>query len=941
MNYLRKRAKWKKDYFFCRHCIIVMLSLLILPFSKIVAQEKEIDNQMIFTQDHPLVYEDPWDLWPFSFLEDGKPTGYSVEVMKMILEELDIPYEIKLKDSHKALEDLKDGHSDVMMGMKAPFHDQYGQYGKTTLSLFTHSIVYVKGAPLSIHSMEDLANNQVIVHNNSFSHNLMLENGWEENAIPFNDMKEAVLQVSTEGKGMILWNTMSLKWLLSLYQIDNLELQPIDMPNGEYRFMSNNPKLLALLDSTYASLRAQDKLQSLENKWFYPEKKETGIPSWIWTIANLLIISFFLILGYYIFYNIRSRRATRNIKRENNRLAMTLKASGIRIWTYDIKHQTITWFDKNGNSKREYTLLQFFNNYSPQDLEKMMQALNQIANQNAETIELNVKVPTNMQSDDLHDYAIALSVFHRDRNGKPTVIIGTRKDISQERQRQKRVKDTLIRYQAIFDAVMIDMVYFDKEGNLQDLNDKACHTFGCQREEILSKDINVCEFYGLMPEDLPKDRFDSFYATITLSIPRNGVQQKKVWYELKIQPLYDPSEGLQGLYGTGREVTETSRYYHLRQEAMQQLDKANKDVKRYMENINYGLKVGGMRFVAYSPNTHTMLIYSTFTDIQLKLTQTRAINLLAEQSRKEAQRMLKSMDNCTATHIDVTLKTILRQQQGRPLFVQFQLIPSSYSQTGEYFGICRDVSEQKNTEEQLEKETEKAQEIETIKNAFLHNMNYEIRTPLNSIVGFAEFFQQPHSPEDEAIFVQEIKNNSTSLLKLINNILFLSRIDANMIEIKTQPTDFALSFDSMCNTFWGGIQQQKNGVEFIIENHYEHMVLDIDIQNIGHILEQIISNAVKFTEKGSVRTRYDYTGDQLIVAVEDTGCGIPSELTDHIFERFSTGANNGTGLGLSICHELIRLMDGNINIKSEKRKGTTVWFAIPCKAIEIERKANS
>jgi len=117
------------------------------------------------------------------------------------------------------------------------------------------------------------------------------------------------------------------------------------------------------------------------------------------------------------------------------------------------------------------------------------------------------------------------------------------------------------------------------------------------------------------------------------------------------------------------------------------------------------------------------------------------------------------------------------------------------------------------------------------------------------------------------------------------------------------------------------------------------MVLDIDIQNIGHILEQIIINAMQFTETGSIRTRYDYTGDQLFVAVEDTGCGIPPELTDHIFERFSTGASNGTGLGLSICHELIRLMNGHINIKSIEGQGTTVWFSIPCKAKEIERKS--
>ena len=529
-------------------------------------------------------------------------------------------------------------------------------------------------------------------------------------------------------------------------------------------------------------------------------------------------------------------------------------------------------------------------------------------------------------------------MLHRDRNGKPTVIIGTRNDISEDRQRQNRVKDTLIRYQAIFDSVMIDMVYFDKNGFIVDLNDKACHTFGCRREDILSKDIHICDFYGLKEEDLPQDRKEPFYANIRLKVPFGRGVQKAISYELKLQPLYDDSgKVLQGGYGTGRDVTDISNYHHQRLEGLQQLTQANKEVSRYIDNINYALKVGGMRFVIYQPDTHIMSIYSTISNVQQQLPQTHAIHLLEEGYRMQAMQMLMDMDSHKATHIDVTLKTTLKNPDGQPLYIQLLLIPSTFSQGKEYFGICRDVSEQKNTEALLEKETVKAQEVETIKNAFLHNMNYEIRTPLNSIVGFAEFFQMPHSPEDEVLFVEEIKNNAATLLALINNILFLSRIDAGMIEIKTKPTDFALAFDSMCNTYWGN-NHTKEGVNFIVENHYSHMVLDIDVQNIGVILEQLIKNAKQFTEKGSIRVHYDYTGDQLIVAVEDTGSGIEPELTDHIFERFSTGANNGNGLGLSICHELTRLMNGSIKIKSAEGKGTTVWFAIPCKAKEIERK---
>ena len=193
-----------------------------------------------------------------------------------------------------------------------------------------------------------------------------------------------------------------------------------------------------------------------------------------------------------------------------------------------------------------------------------------------------------------------------------------------------------------------------------------------------------------------------------------------------------------------------------------------------------------------------------------------------------------------------------------------------------------------------------------------------------------------HSSSDESVFIDEIKENSRNLLKLINNILFLSRLDAQMIDINPQPTDFAKVFDMNSNTSWENLKQPD--VNYIIENPYEQLIVEIDAQNVGIILDQIIQNACQNTTKGYVRTRLDYIGDQLIMAVEDTGTGIPDDLLSNIFERFATGANTGSGLGLSICYELTQQMGGTINIKSTVGKGTTVWVSLPCKAIEITRK---
>ena len=117
------------------------------------------------------------------------------------------------------------------------------------------------------------------------------------------------------------------------------------------------------------------------------------------------------------------------------------------------------------------------------------------------------------------------------------------------------------------------------------------------------------------------------------------------------------------------------------------------------------------------------------------------------------------------------------------------------------------------------------------------------------------------------------------------------------------------------------------------------MVLDIDEFNIGIIMDKIITNAVQHTTQGQILVRYDIIGNSFVVAVEDTGDGIPEDRLQHIFDRFVTGdaINSRAGLGLSICHDLIKRFGGTINIKSDLGKGTTVWFTIPCRVIEIDR----
>lgn len=888
-----------------------------------------------FTEEHPLVYEDAWDLWPYSFLNDvGEPVGYNIDLLKLLCKELDIPYRIKLKPTQEALEDLKAGKADLMCGMDAHYHDEYAQYGKSVIQIFTHSVVYRKGTPLFIKTADDLATQQAIVHDGSLSYHFMVDHGWGKNAIAYNDMQEAVQFVHNQKEGQIVWNTLSLKWLIYKFNYQDLELTPVNIPHGEYKFMSNNPRLLEQLDSVFARLNSTNRLQPIQNKWFYPEHKDTGIPSWVWYVVAALLIFTALALIYYTGYRLYERKMTQSVRRSNDRLSLILNTSKVHIWLFNIVEQTITSIDPEGK-KSVVPLSPNFEQYYmiPEDYERLCSLLEEIAAQKKEHETLELKA-VSKYTKATRIFSVDFSVMRRDKNGHPKVIIGASTDITKDRRRQQQQKDTMLRYQHIFNTSMVDTVSYDENGYIDDMNEKSVRGVGGILQKIIDAHISVQSVLG--EPDLKLDDLDYTYLTQIYNKPDDErplnqiLKRDELYYELQLVPIRDDEGQLLGIYGTGRDVTDLAKSYSRLQKKLVALEEATTELQNYASNIDYVMKNGNIRVVNYSPNTHTLTVFNEIEHVQYQLTQTRLLSLAAEDSKKTALRIMNNMDNLTHQPVKAAVKSILRTKGKKPLHLYFSFVPvtDADGHITHYFGMCRDISEIKATEELLALETKKAQEIETVKNAFLRNMCYEIRTPLNSVVGFSELIEKNPGSDDEAIFIEQIKSNSRILLNLVNNILFLSRLDAGMIEFSTSPTNFAAFFEGRCLAAWTHCKQP--GVEYIVETPYKQLMLDIDQTNLGIVIDQIVANAVKHTTSGYVRAHFDYNGEDLTMTIQDTGCGIPANQLDRIFERFVTTSSGNSGLGLAICQEVIKQMGGRIRLKSEEGKGTIFWIIIPC-----------
>ena len=921
--------------------ILALLVACHLSLGITHAQQNK-DSIVVYNDKRPLIYEDAWDLWPYVFLnENGEPDGYNIDLLKMIFKELDIPYEIRLRPTLEAQKDLKDHKSDLMLRMDADFARHNSSYGRTIVQIFTHSLVKPKGQTVNARNGKELSRYPVIVHDKSFSHYKLMENGWAKEIIPYDDMKEAIQNVSTENNGIILWNSMSLKWLMTKYHTDNLEIIPFDFPYGEYKFFANDQHLLNQLDSVYSILRSNDRLTAIQNKWFYPERQETGIPSWIWDMVKFFTILAVGILVYYTFFKIRERKMTQKINKENQRLSLIMKTSNVMFCTYNVSSQYFTVMDSSGHAERSYSLLEYSHRFDPNDFTNLTDGLRNVIGGKSETVTIQLKEYGNNLIDS-NNYTVTLSVLRRDKHKRPSIIIILKTDTTQDRMRQALIKESMLRYQSLFNSALVDMVYYDADGYISDMNTKALSLIGVDNEEIRRRKISLRDVLGM--KDLDIDKFEYFYATQLYTSPNDNrvlnklLGRKKLYYELQVMPIYDKFGNRIGFFGTGRNVTESANSYRKLKENSKKLQIVKDNVSTYVHNIDYVLSVGGISLVNYRLDTHTLTVYSEIGHEKYSLTQTRALAFVDSSSEKQALRVLNKMDNRQTGSIIVDVKTCIRRRKDRlPLHLQFNFVPTIVDgEITEYFGLIRDISEIKAVEEKLAEESVRAQEVETVKNAFLHNMSHEIRTPLNTVVGFSELFEMEHSPEDEAVFINEIKENSASLLKLINDILFLSRLDAGMITLSPQPVDFASIFAGRCSSVWDNHKQP--GVEYIVQSPYNQLVVEIDEPNVSMIINKIITNAIQHTKSGSVLARYEYIADRLLVSVEDTGCGIKKENLENIFGRFVTGANNGAGLGLSICHELVHYMGGNIELTSTEGKGTTVWFSIPCKMVEMERK---
>lgn len=521
---------------------------------------------------------------------------------------------------------------------------------------------------------------------------------------------------------------------------------------------------------------------------------------------------------------------------------------------------------------------------------------------------------------------------------RPTSIISTLRDETEQRQQEERESELTSKYKLIFEHSIVGLSFYTPDGWLLDSNKimrEICHFDGEVTDSFFSK----ANLFDMAPfsECVDRNNVEELWICAESVVPE---REMRIYLETHLHPIYDNDGKLIYIAVATRDISEERNMYLQAKLNDAQIVKANQQIQRLEEELRYMMESCEMQPWRISFERNSIEFYQGLSVITHSFPLEQLTNLFCNQEDE----FVRSLANLS-TAIDHPLFHIAQMQPvvsdhaTEPQWVQINSIPE-YDEQGRLkgsFGVWRNITNLMRKQEQLKRETERANDSGRLKSVFLANMTHEIRTPLNAIVGFSDLLQMIESPDEKREMIRVIHNNCDMLLRLINDILVLSNVDSNAMQIEPEEVDFATEFDNSCVSLAQRIQTPA--VEFRKDAPYQSLRLRIDNGRIQQVLTNFVTNAVKYTQQGHICVGYrlEYRDGRrgLYVYCEDTGAGIPADQRERIFERFVKLNDyvQGTGLGLSICKIIIEKCGGVISVDSEVGKGSTFWFWIPVEVL--------
>ncbi len=629
------------------------------------------------------------------------------------------------------------------------------------------------------------------------------------------------------------------------------------------------------------------------------------------------------ILGYMLLTNdvTATKEAEYHTEESKKNMEMAMKTANMSSWVYDVHKEKFGTLYGNPITQNCDTLEKLQKRMLAEDYTQLMQLFSQLINKEVQQGQITFCFYNESERQyQYYESWLRLSSEHR---GK-LLIIGTQLDVTEKIQMAKKTQDLITKRELAMKVN--DIVHWDfdvRSQKFESYNDPV-------NNYAPDKLITVKEYQeAIHPDDqsLVNDVFQSMLSGKKFNIN----------FTCRIQTQYDDSWQYCNVTGVPFEYSkkgEVIRFTGFRQN-ISKIHQLNEELKERNYKMELTFKTVGM----------------SYWDFDVESKQFRAFNDPVNDYHSEKE--ITIADYLKVTHPDDTEHLrenmdCMLQKRNKEFSFQYRSrtkwdqdwqtlvvtgVPSEKDKKGDairYTGISYNNTKWEKMAQELKELKEKAELSDKLKSAFLANMSHEIRTPLNAIIGFSELLVDCDDADEKAEYWRIIESNNELLLRLINDILDLSKIESGILERHRE----RFNLSQVCNELYVMITPKVTNpeVKFYQENTHPDCWVNLDRNRLKQVWMNFLTNAVKCTRSGSIKMGYTVEKNGIRIYVEDTGIGIPKMLQDKVFGRFQKFNEfaQGTGLGLAISKAIVEAAGGEIGFSSEAGVGSTFWAWVPC-----------
>ncbi len=903
--------------------------------------------QVAAEESQPLIVRGDRAFPPYEFINDsGVPDGFNIDLTRALLEELGIPYELQLEDWPAVVKQFEDGTVGLITGIAKTADMENRSDLSEPHSLLGYKFICRKDAP--VHDPHELSGKNIIVQRDALPHRI-LEKMHYGNLILVGSSAEGLNKLSQGVGDVAIYPDNTAQYIIYKRGLTNLDIIDSGWSPREYCFVASDPLLLKRINAALLKLKRNGVYEKIHTKWL-GSGHANPIPMWVYFLLAALALTAVLLYVFVHVYKRKIRKGELLLKAENEKLNALLVENGMLINRYQTMFNTtlvgFCYYDKNGvlvNINDE--MVKFFGMKDKREILNGLVSIyenpflrgNGIVDEENRIHEFRGLLKYDLRKDHCPEYFARFEpregIYYCNVNvtpiinpkGEPEGTLLTAMDQTEAVNHDRQMAEQEAKLNLALEAGAIAAWIYDLD----------TQTFGSLRgETLVGERLDLEENRRMLhPDD--RAMLENLFGALARGEKEMGGATFRYLHEDGTYHYYESrmivkreDDKVTAILGTQKDVT---------REVLN-----SKMLRDTVEKLRFAIRTAGMTMWEYDCVSRMFTAYNDplvdFQDGATLSIDTFDKNFAREGTDwDQVANATRILENRLDEPYSITVKLKTKYDSSWQ-YCTISGVPMEKDDAGRvvrYLGVRINITEQMKYQHFLEREKEQAQEADKLKSAFLANMSHEIRTPLNAIVGFSELLQTAEDPEERAEYVQIIRSNNELLLRLIGDILDLSKIESGFIELKPEKFDLAPVFDETLAAFKQRCTNPE--VELLGSSPYKSCKVYLDRNRLIQVGTNFLTNAIKHTEKGHILMGYEYVDHGIRIYVEDTGCGVPEEKQGKLFQRFAKldDFTQGTGLGLAICKAIVDAKNGRIGVDSEVGKGSTFWAWFPCEA-EIE-----